>query len=207
VSVLPLLREAEAIVTPGLRAVPGERAAGTFRGEPVELEVRAHEGGPFRFARFIEVRGAGLEIGNILCLPRRDLLLPIFGADLVRIGAQPAMIAADLSPVAGEDVSAVSAGRPALPEAGELPAWAQQVFSPHALYTRVSDGQLDDARRAFLFFPRTLMALHAVPGDSSPAQRRYCVAHLEDDKGLQLLARMFGDAWARRFLRDVMFPV
>jgi phycocyanobilin:ferredoxin oxidoreductase len=207
VSVLELLREAEAIVTPGLRAVPGERAEGKFRDQNVELETRAYEGGPFRFARFIEVRGAALEIGNVLCLPRRDLLLPIFGADLVRIGAQPAMIAADLSPVAGENVEAVSAGRPPLPPGGELPAWARQVFSPHALYTRVSDADLDDARRAFLAFPRTLMALRAAPGDSSAAQRRYCVAHLEDDRGLQLLARMFGDAWAQRFLREVMFPV
>ena len=32
------------------------------------------------------------------------------------------------------------------------------------------------------------------------------LAHLVDDKGLGLLGRMFGDAWASRYLREVLFP-
>jgi hypothetical protein len=86
-----------------------------------------------------------------------------------------------------------------------LPAWARAVFSSRALYTRVAD--VADARAAFLSYPRALMRVRPRAGDSSALQRDYCQAHLEDDKGLGLLARIFGDAWARTFLREVMFPV
>lgn len=206
-SLLGLLREAEALLSAGLRAVSVAPEEGAFKGQPVRLVTRAYEGGPFRFVRFIELTGPGLEIGNALCLPRYDVLLPIFGADLVRIGGQPAMIAADLSPVGPADVSAVARGRPALPPGGELPAWARDVFSPFALYTRAGEDHFEEAARAFLAFPRTLLTLAPLPGDSTGAQRRYCRAHLEDDKGLLLLARMFGEERARRFLHDVMFPV
>jgi hypothetical protein len=38
------------------------------------------------------------------------------------------------------------------------------------------------------------------------AQDGYAAAHREDDKGLGLLARMFGERWAERYLREVLFP-
>src|SRR5204862_321285 len=64
-------------------AVALPAARGRWKGGAVEIAARAYAGGAFRFCRFIELSGAGLQIGNALCLPRFDVPAPIFGVDLV----------------------------------------------------------------------------------------------------------------------------
>jgi phycocyanobilin:ferredoxin oxidoreductase len=185
-------------------------AVGSFKGVKIALEARGYAGGAIAFARFVEVWGGALEITNLLCLPRTSRALPIFGADFVSVSSQSAMFAADLSPVPG--APPVAALVHALPSAGELPGWCQGVFSPHPLFVRVAADRRDEACAAALERVDQFCALAAAEGPAGSereildAQREYARAHLEDDKGLDMLGRIFGDAWAQRFLREVMFP-
>jgi phycocyanobilin:ferredoxin oxidoreductase len=189
-------------LTPELRS-----ARGAWKSEPVEITARAYEGGRFRFCRFVELHGGGLSIVNALCLPRRDLSLPIFGLDIVAPGHGTVMVAADLSPI---KPGAVAVFPPSsLPPGGPLPEWCRRVFSPHALYARIPAAHLAEAAAPILARVQALSATRATPGPKehvAAAQRAYCSAHLEDDKGLGMLSRMFGADWAGRFLREVMFP-
>jgi len=182
-------------------------AHGTWKGAVVELSARAYDGPRVRFCRIIEVSGAGLSIANALCLPRRDLRLPIFGLDVVSPGHGTVMVAADLSPINGSSAADLPAH--ALPPGGALPEWCQRVFSANPLYARLPVAQLADAEEPITARVRALAAMDAVPGDETEvaaAQRAYCAAHLQDDKGLGMLSRIFGAHWAERFLREVMFP-
>ena len=185
-------------------------AAGSFKGVEVSLQARSYAGGAIAFARFVELWGGALEIANVLCLPRTSLALPILGADFVSVSSQWAMFAADLSPVPGSAPAALLTH--ALPSGGKLPDWCDRVFSPQPLYARVGVDQRDEACAAALDRVDQFCALAAAGGPTgsereiSHAHREYARAHLEDDKGLSMLARMFGDAWAARFLREVMFP-
>jgi phycocyanobilin:ferredoxin oxidoreductase len=208
----------------GPLALPPElgRAEGEWRGSSATIETRAYRGGVIRYARFAVIRGPDLEIGNILCLPAPEHPLPILGADLVALGRETGMLAADLSPVlpAGAEcaaqlapLAARRARQPPLPPGGRLPAWCAAWFSPHALYTRVDAAGLGNAVAAFQEFPRAFVALArrsrprpALAREIVYAQDGYAAAHRTDDKGLRLLATMFGTAWAERYLREVLFP-
>jgi len=205
-------------------ALPPDLAStvGTWKGTPVTIVTRAYRGGPVRFARFVQLVGADLEIGNLLCLPEPAYPLPIFGADLVGLPRATAMLAADLSPTLPpgpardhqlDPFARLRAAHPPLPPGGPLPAWCADWFSPHALYTRVTPEELPAAVAAFWDLPRCFVeaARHSAPRpDLAPeiARRQdgYAAAHRTDDKGLGLLAKMFGDPWADRYLGEVLFP-
>ena len=225
-----LALEAERTLVAGLQLEPVQldpalaRAEGVWKGAAVTIETRAWRGGPVHWARVATVSGAGLEIGNVLALPSPDLPLPILGADLVSLGARGAgvMIAADLSPVLPPGTerdrqlapfAAAMSGYRELTQGGELPAWCARWFSPHALYVRPTPDELPRAAEAFRATVRSFVTLAAAtdPDPSRSAQvavahRGYAAAHREDDKGLGLLGRMFGERWADRYLREVLFP-
>jgi phycocyanobilin:ferredoxin oxidoreductase len=198
------------------------RAEGEWRGAEATIETRAYRGGAIRYARFVVLRGADLEIGNVLCLPAPVQPLPILGADLVALGRETGMLAADLSPVlpAGPEraaqlapLAARRAQHPPLPPGGRLPDWCAAWFSPCALYTRVEPSGLGAAVDAFRDFPRAFVELAryslprpALASEITAAQDGYAAAHRTDDKGLRLLATMFGTAWAERYVGEVLFP-
>jgi phycocyanobilin:ferredoxin oxidoreductase len=223
-----LTAEAERLVVEALALEPVPLdpvlavAHGSWRDRPARIETRAYAGPTVRHARFATVSAATVEIGNVLVMPRDEWALPLFGADLVSMGGRSAMIAADLSPTLppgpprDAQVAAMGrhfAARPVLPAGGELPAWCATWFSPHALYTRPADDELPAAVAAFrAFAPAYVELARATPRtpDLAADVRRVCdgyaVAHREDDKGLGVLARMFGAAWAERYVREVLFP-
>jgi phycocyanobilin:ferredoxin oxidoreductase len=214
-------------------ALPSElaRAEGSWKGAPAVIETRAYAGGAVAYARFARVwqpgmvPGAGLEIGNYLVLGRPDLGLPVLGADLVGMGLRGRMLAADLSPVlppgAARDrqlapLADRAAARARLTPGGALPEWCARFFSPHALFVRPGVDELPAAVAELDEFPRVFVALvldATSDGAASPARRaqsvhdEYLAAHRTDDKGLGMLARMFGDAWAQRYLDEVLFPL
>lgn len=205
-------------------------AEGEWQGEPVRAVTRAYRGKAVAYARFTVVEGAGLSIGNVVCLPADDSALPILGADLVWIGTRPdvAMIAADLSPSlapgAGraEQLDAIRTaladalnGTESLNSGGPLPAWCESLFSPYALYVRVGSSQIDRGMEVFGLYVSGLTRLAGLPSqpgicveqESVRASRaRYCEGHRVDDKGLMLLARLFGPDWAHEFVNEVLFP-
>ena len=197
-------------------------ARGQWRADAVTIRTRAYDGGVVRYSRFVTVEGTGLQIGNLLVLADPTYLLPILGADLVALGERAMMLAADLSPTfaAGPGRTAMNAAvgaalgpRPPLPIGGELPGWCAALFSPHALYTRVNAVDREYAAAAFRFYPEAFVSL-ARTAESHPdlaatvrkGQGAYAAAHRLDDKGLGLLGKMFGKAWAEHYLEDVLFP-
>jgi phycocyanobilin:ferredoxin oxidoreductase len=197
-------------------------AMGLWKDEPVTIETRAYAGDPIRYARVATVIGNDLHIGNVLALPDPAYPLPILGADLVAVHAGRGMIAVDLSPTLPSGpqreaqlrpLAARMAGRPPLPPGGELPAWCMRWFSPYALYTRGSLSEISDAQAVVLGFVHELGRLaRSTPaspdsaGATSLAISGYLQDHRTDDRGLNLLAAMFGRSWMDRYLKEVLFP-
>jgi phycocyanobilin:ferredoxin oxidoreductase len=225
---IELLRGVEAALVAGLGlellALPKELASaeGAWRGQPVILVTRAYRAERVGYARFVELIGTELEIGNVLCTPRSDYPLPIFGADLLALGREAGLVAADLSPTLPPGpardaqlsvLSAAHAGWPPLPSGGQLPPWCAPWFSPFALYTRFTPAQRDAAASAFATLPGVLIELtraaRRAPDDAQAMARtleRYAAAHREEDKGLKMLEKMFGPRWAGRYISEVLFP-
>ncbi len=201
---------------------PGmERAQGEWRDGLLTLEARAFTGPRVRYARFVSIRGSGLEIANALVFPVPGAGAPIFGADLVDLSARGALAAIDLSPVCeggarDRQLSAISGfveHLPKLPRAGELPEWSARWFSPHAFHARLAPEQAPVAGEALLAFARAFLgALQQTPvGGLSAAselalQAEYARAHREGERGLQLLPKVFGTDWATPFVAKVLFP-
>ncbi|EYF06823.1 hypothetical protein [Chondromyces apiculatus] len=197
-------------------------AVGTYRGRAVTLETRAYRGQPLHYARFVEITGEGLAIGNMLCTPCVDHPLPILGVDLVMLG-DTLMLVADLSPTLppGKEreaqlapLDAACAARSStLPPGGALPAWCTAWFSPFALYTRVAGADLARAASACDDLVRVHVSLCTA---SAPAPQHrlgtaravegYAAAHREHDKGLRMLAKLFGEGWAARYIAETLFP-
>jgi phycocyanobilin:ferredoxin oxidoreductase len=200
-----------------------ERRTGTFRGAPVTIESAAYRGSKLRLARFAVVYGKSLEIGNVMCVPDPAYVVPILGADLVAVRPDSVMIAADLSPVSQSPddheeqfqmVFQALSTRPPVPSGGELPEWAQELFSPHSLYTRAGLSELDNAFKTFHIYPEVFrnMLDSSRPDpqrleEISSAQSRYMDVHRNDDKGLRLLGAMFDMDWAKRYLETFLFPL
>jgi phycocyanobilin:ferredoxin oxidoreductase len=194
-------------------------ATGTWREMPVQIETRAYAGASVRYARFATVTSMHVQIGNVLCVPALETDLPILGADLVAVRQDTAMIAADISPVTRsgaahaellDTLSALTAAYADLPPGGELPAWCSDWFSPYPLYTRFAVEVSERAAGAFNAWVDTYLSVArrdaAHSNESLAIQRGYLRAHREDDKGLGMLAKMFGSEWAREYLQRVLFP-
>src|SRR5689334_4177911 len=133
------------VQTCALPILPSELAAlhGSWRGSAASLRATAWRGPRVRYARIVRIAGDGLSIVNMLALSEADYPLPILGVDLVALGNGSAVIAADLSPIAGDPAVREQqnaalwsrvAGRPPLASAGTLPSWCDAWFSPHALF-------------------------------------------------------------------------
>jgi hypothetical protein len=210
----------------GLRRlnVPGELAnlQGEYKGDKATLTATAYRGERVAYARFVVLRGAGLSIGNALCLSSHDLGLPILGIDVVALGRSSLVAIADLSPIHPD--LAVREGHarrfaawrsrgPRLPSAGELPAWCARWFSVHALFTRTSMEQITAVASAVEACWRSYLELD---GETTPAphlqravrraQLAYASAHLREDRGLRLLQKIIQPRLAERFLRELLFP-
>lgn len=204
-------------VPPGLA-----RLEGTFRGAPVLLEARAYRGPETAYARVVEVRGSELAIVNVLCLSAPERALPILGVDLVALARDTLVAVADLSPlhpdpaVRARQLAPLARRRRERPlalPAGELPAWCAEWFSPEALLTRVPAGAFPLVAEAVGIYVDAYVELaqtsepdaSAAPAISA-AQTGYARAHVEHDRGLGLLKKLFDPALAERFLAEVLFP-
>ncbi|MBL8954608.1 MAG: hypothetical protein JNK82_27770 [Myxococcaceae bacterium] len=187
-----------------------EAAEGRFRGRPAWLSSRTFAGGGLRFARFVTVTGDGLDIGNVLCIPEPTSPLPIFGADVVGLGADAIVAAADLSPMShGLPLPQLPSHTLPSPN-GELPPWAARWFSPQAFVTRTHVGQAAGVERVVTGYAEAflgLLAARAPAGsDLTEAHLAYCRDHREQDRALGMLRKIFGEAFSREFLSTVLFP-
>jgi hypothetical protein len=174
---------------------------GTWKGEPVRLRASAWEGPRVALFRTVRVISEQLEIVNVLGWARAPLAAPILGADLVAARPDAALVVADLSPL-----------DPPGSSAADLPPWAQSIFSASPVFDRVTpETAAASAERVLDLAGRFVQAVQHASAAADPLQRdaaieRYRAAHLEDERMLSMLTRMFGAATAERLMHSVLFP-
>jgi hypothetical protein len=197
-------------------------ARGVIRGTPAAIEARAYAGPKIAYARFVTLKGDGVEIANLLCFGSATHRVPIFGADLVAVGPRRAMLAADLTPSTrdgafwSELLSPLRERRAraeALPDGGELPSYCSDFFSSLYLYVRVEPPQRDAALASFddysAVYADLVSSSRATPeyaSEISGLQRDYSLSHRKDERGLELMTKAFGTDFALPFVERVLFP-
>ena len=207
---------------PGGRAIPVARAwaegHGSLRDEPATIYGWAWATPAVRWFRVSLLdAGSRAQVFSALALPHPDWDLPLFGAEVVSISSLVTVVAYDWIPVAGRSsyLDALTPIRRELdhfPPGGDLPPWAAESFSPHALFSRPR-GALPESeiRRAFEAYLQGYLSLvssaspHGDPRETLAAQRRYCAEHFANDPGGSMLAKIFGAPWAEGYAREFLF--
>lgn len=204
---------------------------GRLEGERLVIENRCYQTPQFRKLHLELAKvGPNLDILHCVMFPRPTYALPMFGCDLVGGRGQISAAIVDLSPVAQGDNPGSSVDSPtlsegynqalrSLPEPGfsqvrDLPSWGD-IFSPFCLFIR-PDGSEEEV--AFVERIAAYLEIHcqqAVAARPDPAaaaailagQQRYCEQQQQNDKTRRILEKAFGDAWADRYLKTVLFDV
>ncbi|MGK3983715.1 hypothetical protein WME99_11805 [Sorangium sp. So ce136] len=200
-------------------------ASGRLRGEPVEMRSHAFAGAGWESLMIAALAdGAGaLRVATVCGLPARGALRPLLGVDLVAFGGRLSLVALDLSPTDAafwqeharpllEAVHARAAAKLAL---RRPPDFARGTLSPLALIAGArpgAEGAAFDAAAGLLDALRGLPALDpARPGERGEAAFRRNLAlrraELSNRKEADVLAAMFGRAFADRYLREHLFRV
>lgn len=182
-----------------------QRAEGRWKDAPVVLETRAAAGGPIRFARAVTVRGASLEIDNLVAVTQGG---PVLAAERVFVGRPETLFVADVSVPPGTPATQVRVS--VLPSPGPLPGFCARYFSPAPVFASVPAHRIEEARREVgarvtAFLQRARRADTPDP-EAQRWQQAYLDAHREEDRGLKLLGTLFGEAWAEGFVSEVLFP-
>ena len=187
---------------------------GELRGGPATLTTRRYLGPSIHHARVAILKAPGIEIGNLVFFPALHLAAPILGIDLVSLPGAAGLVAADLSP-SGAGAAALAAADLGigLPSAGPLPAWASAIFSSRPLFARVGPSTAALAAsaahglaEAFVEAVRTSPSDRAREPLARAALLHYCKLHRQDERTLGVLTRAFGEARARRYIENVLFP-
>lgn len=198
---------------------------GRLEGERVTIENHCYETPQFRKLHLELAKvGPALDILHCVMFPRPTYPLPIFGNDLV--GSSKAGISAaivDLSPINAErklpeiyDRQLCALPTTEFSEHRELPGWGD-IFSPHCVFVRPMD---EDEELDFLAKVEAYLTIHcqhaaltqpvqtpAAEAELLAAQRYYCAKQRENDKTTRVLAKAFGNDWAERYMRTMLFDV
>jgi phycocyanobilin:ferredoxin oxidoreductase len=195
---------------------------GRMEGEKLVIENRCYQSPQFRKLHLeLAKLGTSLDVLHCVMFPRPEYALPMFGADLVGGGGQISLAIADLSATSHdrqlpEDYqSALNAvpetefvQRRAVPEWGDI-------FSDFCLLVRPSSAEEE---AAFLEQVRSYLEIHcqlAIETDPTPersaeilaGQKYYCTQQQQNDKTRRVLEKAFGEAWADRYIRTVLFDM
>lgn len=192
-------------------ACPLDGAEGSYKGVAATLVARTYAGPDVAYARFVNVHaGDELAIANVMVVAKPQRALPILGVDMVKLAAARApLLVADAWPTVDDP-----AAHPASQPTREGPAWWQRWSSPAALLVRVAPDQAGQAHQRLVDLVNVWVNAFAASGlpESEGAARAaarsegYLAAHREEDQTLMLLAKIFGAAFASRFIAQVMFP-
>ncbi|WP_437517924.1 hypothetical protein [Sorangium sp. So ce1099] len=207
-------------------------ASGQLRGEPVEMRSHAFAGAGWESLMIAALAdGAGaLRVATVCGLPARGALRPLLGVDLVAFGGRLSLVAIDLSPTdaafwqehARPLLEAVHAAAAAKLAPRRPPDFARDTLSPLALIAGArpgAEGPAFDAAAGLLDALRGLPALDPAldparageRGERGEAAFRRSLAlrraELSNRKETDVLAAMFGRAFAERYLREHLFRV
>lgn len=194
---------------------------GTLEGERLTIENHCYQTVQFRKIHLELAKvGKHLDILHCVMFPRTNFPLPIFGVDLVAGRGQISAAIVDLSPVSADRSLPINYRQalqqlpnPQFLQPRTLPAWGD-IFSDICLFVSPVDEQ---EQQAFLLQAAQILSTHCqlsrqtVPVDSveealiAAGQRRYCLQQQKNDKTRRILERAFGEEWAERYLRTMLF--
>lgn len=165
--------------------------------------------------------GERARVLSALALPDPAHVLPMFGAEIVEIRGRITVVAIDWMPVGADSIDEVALREirrsfDDFPPGGDLPEWAADAFSPHALYSRpgahIDSLQVRPALHAYLegYLRQATAAPTRDPASDSALAasryiRHYCREHFENDPGGRMLDGIFGKAWVERYAREFLF--
>jgi phycocyanobilin:ferredoxin oxidoreductase len=198
---------------------------GRLEGERLVIENACYETPQFRKLHLeLAQVGTGLDILHCVMFPRSSYALPMFGADLVgslKGGISAAIV--DLSPTNPERVleetyqkSLNEVPHFAFSQERSIPDWGD-IFSSYCLFVRPADAIEEDAfleRLSGFLRIHCQQAVAATPLTTPEAeaqnlagQRYYCQKQLQNDKTRRVLEKAFGEAWAERYMTEMLFDV
>jgi phycocyanobilin:ferredoxin oxidoreductase len=196
---------------------------GRLEGERLVIENRCFQTPQFRKMHLELAKvGQGLDILHCVMFPNPLYGLPLFGCDIVAGPAGVSAAIADLSPTQktrqlpqGYQDGLNQLKPPSFEQARELPPWGE-IFSEYCLFIRPSNAdeetQFVQRVKDFLHV-HTQQAIAAQPltpeeqADHRQGQIHYCQQQQKNDKTRRVLEKAFGEAWAERYMSQVLFDV
>jgi len=204
---------------------------GRLEGEKLVIENRCLQTPQFRKMHLELAKvGKGLDILHCVMFPEPLYGLPLFGCDIVAGPGGVSAAIADLSPTQGAPRSGSlrdrqlptayqqgldNLGKPDFAQARELPPWGE-IFSEYCLFIRPSNAEEEatfvQRVKNFLHI-HTQQAIAAAPltpaqaAEHRQGQIHYCQQQQQNDKTRRVLEKAFGEAWAERYMSQVLFDV
>jgi Ferredoxin-dependent bilin reductase len=182
------------------------------------------------------VHTKGIQVLNVVILPRRTSSFPIWGADFVSLPSDKHLLLLDAQPVdsgvrAGQisefdwsewyqryDISSL------FPWGGDLPDPVKPFVSSNALWTRFSKSKndaegvgtvspvdtiqdhLQDVVESHLDTYLSRLADFSLADSTTNLQADYIRYRRENDPARPMLKALYGEEWTESFLSNVMFP-
>ncbi|MBT9313591.1 phycocyanobilin:ferredoxin oxidoreductase [Leptothoe kymatousa] len=195
---------------------------GSLEGEKLTIENHCYQTVQFRKLHLELAKvGPHLDILHCVMFPRTNVPLPIFGVDIVAGRGKISAAIVDLSPANSLNRLPINYHQALqkLPsqqfsQPRTLPAWGD-IFSDFCLFVSPTNEQEEAAflSQASLFLlTHCQLSKQTQPVDSIEqeaqlvsGQRRYCLQQQKNDKTRRILERAFGETWADRYLRTMLF--
>jgi phycocyanobilin:ferredoxin oxidoreductase len=196
---------------------------GRLEGEKLVIENRCYQTPQFRKMHLELAKvGKGLDILHCVMFPEPLYGLPLFGCDIVAGPAGVSAAIADLSPTKGDrqlpeayPKALAELGTPEFEQQRELPPWGE-IFSEYCLFIRPSNAAEEDRfvqRVGDFLRVHCHQAIAAEPLSEAEilehrqGQIYYCQQQQKNDKTRRVLEKAFGEAWAERYMSQVLFDV
>ena len=192
-----------------------------LEGERLVIENACYQTTAFRKLHLELAKvGANLDILHCVMFPRPEYDLPMFGCDIVSGRGQISAAIVDLSPTRPEGLPPAYAtalagqGSQGYSQPRELPDWGY-IFSDYCCFIKPV-GQEEHQR--FIDQVGRYLQIHCQQANQtvpSPrqrelllaGQRRYCSQQQQNDKTRRILEKAFDDAWADRYMTQVLFDL
>ncbi|BFM38856.1 phycocyanobilin:ferredoxin oxidoreductase [Synechocystis sp. LKSZ1] len=196
---------------------------GRLEGERLVIENRCFQTPQFRKLHLELAKvGKNLDILHCVMFPRPEYGLPLFGCDIVAGPGGVSAAIADLSPTRANRKlpSAYVAALTVLPslifgDNRALPPWGH-IFSDYCLFVRP---QTETEEQQFVARVGDFLQIHCHQANQAQAlgpeeaaehrmgQQTYCRQQQQNDKTRRVLEKAFGEAWAERYMTQVLFDI
>ena len=196
---------------------------GKLEGERLVIENRCYQSPQFRKMHLELAKvGRGVDILHCVMFPNPYYALPMFGCDIVAGKKGVSAAIADLSPtnpeltLSNEYNQALSQlETPNFSDQRELPEWGD-IFSDYCLFIRP---HTQEEEKLFLQRVGNFLRVHCQQANQSQTvsnkerelniqgQQYYCEKQQQNDKTRRVLERAFGQAWADKYMTQVLFDI